>query len=167
MYTILDILKHKRRTGLLTISPEDTVFNAIKVMAEHHIGALLVMEEGRIRGIITERDYARKVILENRSSRTTSVSQIMSTRVLYIEPEDNAEACMALMIQQQIRYFPVLSNGEVVGIISIGDLARAILSFHEFVIDQLTDYITQAATAGEVAHAHPERLPAKLRIIQN
>jgi IMP dehydrogenase len=114
----------------------------MKLMADKGIGALLVMEGAKLVGIISERDYARKVILQGRSSRTTAVQEIMTTRVAYAEPEQNIEECMALMTEIRIRHLPVIEAGEVRGVISIGDLVKSIIAEQKFIIEQLERYIS-------------------------
>jgi CBS domain-containing protein len=114
----------------------------MKLMADKGIGALLVIEREKVVGIISERDYARKVILQGRSSRTTQVREIMTSRVAYAEPEQNIEECMALMTEMRIRHLPVMESGEICGVISIGDLVKSIIAEQKFIIEQLERYIT-------------------------
>ena len=125
-----------------SIGPNASVYDAMKLMADKGIGALLVMEEAKLVGIISERDYARKVILQGRSSRTTAVHEIMTTRVAYAEPEQNIEECMALITEIRIRHLPVIEAGEVRGVISIGDLVKSIIAEQKFIIEQLERYIS-------------------------
>jgi IMP dehydrogenase len=113
----------------------------MKLMADKGFGALLVMEGAKLVGIISERDYARKIILQGRSSRTTEVREIMTSRVAYAEPERNIEECMALMTNKRIRHLPVVEAGQVCGVISIGDLVKAIIAEQKFIIEQLERYI--------------------------
>jgi CBS domain-containing protein len=124
------------------IAPGESVLDAIKLMAEKKIGALLVMENERLVGIISERDYARKVILRGKSSSETPVSEIMTAEVFSIEPLETVEDCMKLMTDKRIRHLPVLENGKVVGVLSIGDLVKEIIAEQEFTIRQLENYIT-------------------------
>lgn len=124
-----------------SIEPEAPVLEAIRMMAEKHIGALPVMRGLQLLGIISERDYARKVILMGRSSADTPVSQIMSTPVTTISPDDAVPNCMAIMTQQRIRHLPVVDKGKVVGMISIGDLVKAVIEEQQQTIDQLERYI--------------------------
>jgi CBS domain-containing protein len=119
-----------------------TVFEALQLMAEKDIGALLVLESGELVGIFSERDYARKVILYGKSSRGTIVGDIMTTKVICVRPESTIEECMALMTEERIRHLPVLEDERLVGVISIGDVVKEIISEQEFVIEQLTNYIT-------------------------
>jgi len=114
----------------------------MKLMADKGIGALLVMEGEKLMGIISERDYARKVILQGRSSRTTSVEEIMTSRVAYAEPGQNIEECMAVMTEKRIRHLPVMEASQVRGVISIGDLVKSIIDEQKFIIEQLERYIT-------------------------
>lgn len=141
MKTVAQILHFKPSHEVYTIAPSAPVLEAIRIMAEKGIGALLVMENGYIAGIITERDYARKVILMGRSSRDTPVSNIMTSQVMYVNPDQTNEQCMALMTENRLRHLPVLDNGKVVGMISIGDLVKDIISEQQFIIQQLEHYI--------------------------
>ncbi len=124
------------------IQPDETVFNAIKMMAEKEIGAILVMEDEKLVGILSERDYARKVILKGKSSEQTPVKDIMTTNVLCARPEQTVEECMALMTEKRIRHLPVLNGGRVEGMISIGDLVKDIIAEQKFMIEQLGHYIS-------------------------
>ena len=143
MSHVRDLL-HAKGNEVWSISPEASVFDAIKMMAEKHVGALVVVQEGRLVGIVSERDYARKVILRQKSSRSTPVREIMTGRVIYVHPHQEIGDCMALMTDKAIRHLPVLGDDEaVIGIISIGDVVRALLSEREFQIQQLENYITQ------------------------
>ena len=127
---------------LWSIAPDATVYDAIALMAERGIGALVVMDGEQLVGIVSERDYARKVILQDRSSRDTPVSTIMSTDIVSVRPEQSIEGCMALMTEKRIRHLPVVHDGRVVGILSIGDLVKFILADRENQIEQLEGYIT-------------------------
>ncbi len=126
----------------MTIQPDATVFDALKLMAEKNVGALLVLEAGRLTGILSERDYARKVILKGKSSLNTPVRDIMTERVMFVHPEQTVEDCMALMTDKHVRHLPVLVGQQVVGVVSIGDLVKASLDEKDFVIKQLENYIT-------------------------
>ncbi len=125
-----------------TTDPDRSVLDAIKLMAEKGVGALVVVEDGRVVGIVTERDYARKVILEGRSSRETPVREIMTTRVICTHLTNTAEECMAVMTDKRVRHLPVMEDGQLVGIISIGDLVKSIIDHQQFMIEQLESYIT-------------------------
>ena len=141
MKTVKQILKDKG-SSVLAIQPDATVFDALKLMAEKNVGALLVLEAGRLTGILSERDYARKVILKGKSSLNTPVRDIMTERVMFVHPEQTVEDCMALMTDKHIRHLPVLVGQQVVGIVSIGDLVKASIDEKDFVIKQLENYIT-------------------------
>ena len=159
MSTIRELLDRIPARSVLSISPFDTVYSAIALMSENSVGALLVMEGNKIVGIVTERDYACKIVLRNRPSGSTTVSEIMSSKVLYVTSVDTAEACMALMVLKQVGYLPVLDRGELLGLVSMGDLARAIVADHEILIGQLCNYID-----GEKdLHIYPEQEPATER----
>jgi IMP dehydrogenase len=140
MATIRQILQSKGTT-VWTISPDATVYEALKTMNEKNVGALVVLENGKLTGIISERDYARSVILKGRSSSNTKVSEIMETKVYYISPNCTYEECMALMTEKRVRHLPVLENNEIIGIISIGDVVKSVISAQEFRIEQLENYI--------------------------
>ena len=141
MKKVKDILKTKGR-DVWCIEPGASVYDAMKLMADKGIGALLVMEGPKLVGIISERDYARKIILQGRASRSTEVREIMTSRVVYTEPERNIEECMVLMTEKRIRHLPVVEGGQVSGIISIGDLVKAIIAEQKFIIEQLERYIS-------------------------
>jgi len=119
-----------------------TVFDSLQLMAEKEIGALLVMDEDRLVGIVTERDYARKVILEGKSSKSSLVAEVMTKQVLCVTPERTVDECMALMTDKRARHLPVLDHKRVIGILSIGDLVKATLSEQQVLIDQLEHYIS-------------------------
>ena len=141
MKTVAHILKSKTDPAVHSIAPAATVFEAVRLMAEKSIGALLVMDGERIVGIVTERDYARKIVLMARSSKDTPVREIMSTSVMYVRPDQTSEDCMALMTQNRLRHLPVLEGGNLIGLISIGDLVKDIISEQRFIIEQLEHYI--------------------------
>ena len=141
MKTVKQILRDKGGK-VLSIDPGATVFDALKLMAEKNVGALLVLEGGRVVGILSERDYARKVILHGKSSLNTPVRDIMTDRVMFIRPEQTVEECMALMTEKHIRHLPVLVDNQLVGVVSIGDLVKASIDEKDFVIKQLENYIT-------------------------
>jgi len=129
---------------LVFVAPGDSVFNALALLAAHDIGALLVLDGGKLVGMFSERDYARKVILKGKGSRETTVREIMSEKVYYVTPDQSVEQCMAVMTDHKVRHLPVLENGgTVLGVVSIGDLVKETLSEHKFTIEQLERYITQ------------------------
>ena len=140
MRLVREILQSKGH-DVWFVRPEAFVFDAVKMMSERSVGALLVMEGEKMVGIITERDYARKVILAGKSSKQTQVKDIMTQRVLWVAPERTIEECMALMTDKKVRHLPVVENTQVVGIVSIGDLVKAIIAEQQVIIDQLQNYI--------------------------
>lgn len=141
MTTVAGILKSKRDPAVYTIAPTATVFDALKLMAEKEIGGLLVMEGDKVVGIFTERDYARKVALMARSSKETLVREVMTSPVMYVRPDQTSEECMALMTENRLRHLPVIDHGRLIGLISIGDLVKDIISEQQFIIEQLEHYI--------------------------
>ncbi len=124
-----------------TIGPAATVLDALKLMAEKKIGALVVVENEQVVGIMSERDYARKVVLEGKSSKDTPVCEIMTERVIGVNPDTTVQACMALMTEMHIRHLPVMENNRLVGVISIGDVVKSIMAEQEYLIDHLENYI--------------------------
>lgn len=142
MKTLKQLLVGKHRP-LAVVAPCDSVYHALTVMAQHEVGALLVMDGEQLVGIFSERDYARKIILQGKSSKETLVKEIMSDRVAYVTPDSTLDECMALMTDKRFRHLPVLDNtGLVVGMISIGDLVKETISEQRFLIDQLERYIS-------------------------
>ncbi len=140
MTIVRDLLKKKGK-AVHTVAPEASVFHAIESMARHGIGALVVTEDGQLKGILSERDYARKVILEGRSSIKTPVNEIMTTNVVCIAPHQSVDEGLGLMTNYAIRHLPVLDNGEMIGIVSIGDLVKAKIEDQQFEIEQLEHYV--------------------------
>ena len=140
MTTVQQLLDAKGQ-DIFFVRPDDTVLHALQIMESKDVGALLVKDDDNLVGIFTERHYARKVFLKGRTSPTTRIGEVMEAKVLYVEPEQTAEACMALMTEKRIRHLPVLRGGRLVGIISIGDLMKSIIADREFSIDQLVRYI--------------------------
>jgi len=141
MKTVRNILDTKGHE-VWCIGPEDTVFDALRLMAEKEVGALMVMDGARVAGLISERDYARKIVLLGRTSPNTLVKEIMTSHVAYTHLEQPIEECMAVMTEKRIRHLPVMEEGKLVGIISIGDLVKAIIADQKFIIEQLERYIT-------------------------
>lgn len=135
------ILQQKPR-GAVAISPDATVYEAIELMAEKNIGAILVVENDELLGIISERDYARGIILKGKSSKQTKVEEIMTTRPVTVSTKEKVRTCMELMTSQRVRHLPVIEEGKVVGIISIGDVVNWIIQAQQAALDQLEDYIT-------------------------
>ncbi len=140
MTTVRDLLKVKGN-AVWSVLPDTTVFEALELMSDRNIGAVLVMEGVTLIGIVSERDYARKVEMEGRTARDTTVREIMTRRVLTVQPDQTVEDCMALMTEHRMRHLPVMQNGRVLGLISIGDVVKAIISEQEFMIGQLETYI--------------------------
>ncbi len=139
--TVAGILDEKGRQ-VWSIAPDATVYEALELMAEHNVGAVVVVEEGRLVGIMSERDYARKVVLLDRFSRGTRVRDIMTPDVLTVTPEETVAGCMALMTEHRVRHLPVVVEGRLVGLVSIGDVVRAVITDQRFLIEQLERYIT-------------------------
>ena len=141
MQTVKQILDAKGH-DVWSIAPDAKVIDAIKLMATKGVGALLILEDGKPVGIVTERDYARKVILQGKASDKTPVGEIMTTRLCYVEPSQTVEECMAVMTDKRIRHLPVLDGERLVGMLSIGDLVKSIIAHQQFMIQQLEHYIT-------------------------
>ncbi len=141
MKTIKQLLEEKG-AAVWSIRPDASVYDALALMAEKTIGALLVMDGDKMVGLVSERDYARNVVLKGRSSKETRVSEIMSARVICVEPEQTVEEGMALMTEKRVRHLPVIEGGSVLGLVSIGDLVKAIISEQQFIIEQLEHYIS-------------------------
>jgi CBS domain-containing protein len=141
MTTATQILKSKSDKTIYTTTPTASVFDAVKLMAEKSIGALVVMDGEAIVGLVTERDYARKIVLMARSSKETPVRDIMTSSVMCVRPERTSEECMALMTEHRVRHLPVMDNGKLIGLISIGDLVKDVISEQKFIIQQLEQYI--------------------------
>lgn len=140
MKTVAQILQQKT-AGIISIKPDASVLEALKLLAEKDVGAVLVMEGARLVGIFSERDYARKVALKGKSSEETRVGDIMTRQVMFVTPSQTNEECMALMTQKHIRHLPVIDQGRVLGVLSIGDLVKDVISEQQFIISQLENYI--------------------------
>src|ERR1700722_2113634 len=140
MQTVSQLLRGKG-SQIFSVAPTDSVLRAIEIMATRHVGALLVMDQGSLAGIISERDYARKVILMNRSSHDTPVSDIMTSPAVTVTPEDTVHNCMQIMTERRFRHLPVVKGGRVVGMLSIGDLVKAVIQDQTEQIEQLERYI--------------------------
>jgi len=142
MKTLKNLLDERPARAALSVSPDDSVFTALELMAKHDIGAVLVMRDGQLAGIFSERDYARKIILLGKSSKETMVREIMTEKVLYALPAQTTDEAMALMTEKHIRHLPVLDGGNhVIGMVSIGDLVKETISQQAFLIKQLEQYI--------------------------
>jgi CBS domain-containing protein len=140
MKTVEQMLEGKAQR-LLSVAPDETVYDALKMMAEHEVGALIVLDGERLVGIFSERDYARKVILFGKASKETLVREIMTDRVLCVRPDQTVDQCMALMTDKRVRHLPVLDHKKVIGVISIGDVVKEVISEQRFMIEQLENYI--------------------------
>lgn len=143
MLTVRELLA-KKGSQVWSVSPDATVYDALQLMAEHNVGAVLVRSGDRLVGVLSERDYARQVILKGKASRDTPVREIMTTRVVFVSPERTIEDCMALMTDKHIRHLPVLSGDALLGVLSIGDVVKAVISEKQFLIEQLESYITSS-----------------------
>ncbi len=142
MKTVKELLRNKGYQ-VYSIGPDATVYEALTLMAEKDVGALLVLDNaGQLVGILSERDYARKIVLKGKTSRETPVREIMTEKVVWVRPDQTIEECMALMTNKHIRHLPVMEEGRLLGVISIGDVVKDIISEQEFVIEQLENYIT-------------------------
>ena len=143
MTTVADILRAKGNSTIYSVSPSDTMLAALQLMADKGIGALLVLEAGEIAGIVTERDYARKIALQGRSSAVTRVDEVMTRKVHCVQPHQTSEECMSLMTSNRMRHLPVINDShELQGLISIGDIVKEIISAQQFTIEQLEHYIS-------------------------
>ena len=137
--TVRQMLTGKR--AIYSVTPDDTMYDALSLMAAKNIGAVVVLSEGEIRGILSERDYARKVALLGRTSKSTPVGEVMTTNVICVDPDWTADRCMALMTDKRIRHLPVIEGGQLIGIVSIGDIVRAVVEEQQFTIRSLERYI--------------------------
>ena len=141
MTTVERLLQHKGHT-VWSIPPDASVFEAVQLMADKRVGALMVVDRNELIGVISERDYAREIVLKDRVSRDTLVSTIMTQRVLYVRPQQTLEECMALMTEKHLRHLPVLDNGRLVGVVSMRDVVKDLIAEKEFLIEQMENYIT-------------------------
>lgn len=141
MKTVRDLLANKG-SQVWSVSPGSTVFEALQLMAEKEIGAVLVLEEGRLVGIFSERDYARQVALKGKTSRDTPVREVMTSRVVFVRPDQSIDDCMALMTDKRFRHLPVMEGEKLLGVLSIGDVVKAVISEKQFLIEQLENYIS-------------------------
>lgn len=141
MKTLQQILKEKKHQALISIAPDRPVYDALVVMAEYKIGALAVMEGDKLVGIFSERDYAREMVLKGRSSKTTNISEVMTKEVLTASPNDLVDTAMEVMTEKRIRHLPIVENGQVLGMLSVGDLVKETISYQKQLIAQLEQYI--------------------------
>jgi CBS domain-containing protein len=139
--TVHDLLSRKQGPGIISVQPDSTVFEALQTLAARNVGAVLVLEGARLVGILSERDYARQVILKGKASKDTPVREIMTTTVVCVHPEQTIEECMALMTDKRFRHLPVLADDQLLGILSIGDVVKALLDEQRYRIEQLEGYI--------------------------
>jgi len=142
MKTVAQILGSKPNQAVHTIEPTASVYEAVKLMADKNVGALVVVEHGKVVGIVSERDYARKVVLMSRSSKSTLLREIMSSPVMYAHPWQTSDECMAVMTENRLRHLPVMEDDQLIGLVSIGDLVKATISEQQFIIEQLEHYIS-------------------------
>ena len=143
MINVRDLIR-KKGSQIFSVQSSETVFNAMKLMEENNTGALLVMEAGEVKGIISERDCVRRVDIQGRSSKNTTVSEVMTSKVLYIDVSQSLDECMAVMIDKNIRHLPVYENGKLVGLISVRDVLKEVVDYQKFMISQLEHYISSS-----------------------
>ncbi len=143
MNNVRDLIRRKGNQ-VFSIRPKDSVFNAMKMMAENNTGALLVMEADQVEGIISERDCVRRVDIQGKSSKDTMVSEIMTSKVLYVETSQSLDECMAVMIDKNVRHLPVYENGKLAGLISVRDVLKEVVDYQKLVISQLEHYISNS-----------------------
>jgi CBS domain-containing protein len=142
MKTLQQLLDNKKHKTVISIAPHRPVFDALVVLAEYKIGALLVLDGDKLVGIFSERDYAREIVLKGKSSKTTPISEVMSSNVLTVKPNDTVEQAMNIMSDKHIRHLPVLEGDKVIGMLSIGDLVKETIEYQQTLIKQLESYIT-------------------------
>lgn len=140
MTTVRQLLDYKGHE-VIGLAPNDSVYDAIELMADRGVGALMILEHKKLVGVISERDYARKVILQGKSSKKTRIRDIMTTHLICVAPDNSVDDCMSLMTEKRMRHLPVIEDGEIIGVISIGDIVRVLLEEKEFTIQQLEHYI--------------------------
>jgi CBS domain-containing protein len=141
MKTLKQILNDKKHQEVISIAPNRPVFDALVVLAEYKIGALAVIDDGQLVGIFSERDYAREVVLKGRSSRTTMISEVMTSKVISASPHDLVDSAMQTMSDKRIRHLPIVENGEILGMLSVGDLLKETIAYQQTLIQQLENYI--------------------------
>jgi CBS domain-containing protein len=141
MKTLQEVLDAKKHKEVISIAPHRPVFDALVILAEYKIGALVVMEQDKMVGIFSERDYAREVILKGKSSKTTQIDEVMTKNVLFGKPDDTVDSAMDIMSQKHIRHFPVLDGDKVIGVLSLGDLVKETIAYQKELIAQLESYI--------------------------
>ncbi|WP_024930882.1 CBS domain-containing protein [Methylophilus sp. OH31] len=141
MKTLQQVLSHKTHQGIISIAPNRPVYDALVILAEYQIGALAVIKDGELVGIFSERDYAREVILKGRSSKTTTISEVMTEKVITGKPAEMVESAMSTMLEKRIRHLPVVDNGKMLGMLSIGDILKETISHQQELIKQLESYI--------------------------
>jgi CBS domain-containing protein len=142
MKTVGDVI-NKKGSQVWSVTPSTTVYDVLELMAEKEIGAVVVLDGGQPIGIFSERDYARQVVLKGRTSKDTPVREVMASRIVFVRPEQSIEDCMALMTDKHVRHLPVLQQGTLAGMLSIGDVVKEMISEKEFIIEQLANYIQQ------------------------
>jgi CBS domain-containing protein len=142
MKTLQQLLNNKKHKEVISIAPHRPVFDALVVLAEYKIGALVILEGDKLVGIFSERDYAREIVLKGKSSKTTAISEVMSPNVLTVKPSDTVEQAMSIMSEKHIRHLPVLEGNKVIGMLSIGDLVKETIEYQQRLIKQLESYIT-------------------------
>lgn len=141
MKTLKQILNDKKHQEVISIAPNRPVFDALVVLAEYKIGALAVIDDGQLVGIFSERDYAREVVLKGRSSRTTMISEVMTSKVISASPHDLVDSAMQTMSDKRIRHLPIVENGQILGMLSVGDLLKETIAYQQTLIQQLENYI--------------------------
>lgn len=144
MKTCLQLLKSKPQQQIISIAPEQSIYDALLLLAEYKIGAVAVMQRNKLVGIFSERDYAREVVLQNRPAKTTAISDVMTTKLITAKPDDLIDQCMSLMSEKRIRHLPIVDDSMVLGMLSLGDLVKETISYQQELIQQLEGYIRGA-----------------------